>query len=121
MSGEKNDLAFLWDMQDAAKAIEQFIKERTFHDYLNNRMLRGAVERHLEIIGEAANRVSRVFQENHPEIPWRRIIGQRHVLAHEYGELKQELIWKVATYHIPELIRQLETLIPQPLDGKLTD
>ena len=58
-------------------------------------MLRGAVERHLEIIGEAANRVSPDFQANHPEIPWRRIIAQRHVIAHEYGEIKHELIWKV--------------------------
>ena len=74
-------------------------------------MLRGAVERHLEIIGEAANRVSLDFQANHPEIPWRRIIAQRHVIAHEYGEIKHELIWKVATVNIPELIAQLETLI----------
>jgi len=114
MPGEKTDLAFLWDMLDAANAIGQFVKDRTFHDYLGNRMLRGAVERHLEIIGEAANRVSDSFQVAHPEIPWRRIIAQRHVLAHEYGDLKQELLWKVAVHYIPELIQQLEILVPQP-------
>lgn len=78
--------------------------------------LRGAVERHVEIIGEAANRISQTFRDNHPEIPWQSIISQRHVLADEYGEIKQELIWKVATVHIPELIRDLETLIPPTPD-----
>lgn len=114
MPHEKADLSYLWDMLDAAQAIREFITGRTFHDYLHNRMLRGAVERHLEIIGEAANKISTSFQESHPEIPWRRIIAQRHVLIHEYGEIRQELVWKVATIHIPELIRNLEYFTPFP-------
>ncbi len=111
MPPEKDDRAFLWDMWDAAKAIQEFVTGKTFHHYQHDRMLRGAVERHLEIIGEAANRVSLAFQEKHPEIPWRRIIAQRHVITHEYGEIKHELIWKVATMHVPELISQLEPFI----------
>jgi uncharacterized protein with HEPN domain len=110
---EKADVAYLWDMWDAAQAIQEFVSGRTFHSYQDDRMLRGAVERHLEIIGEAANRVSLDFQASHPEIPWRRIIAQRHVIAHEYGEIKHELIWKVATEHVTELITQLEPLIPK--------
>jgi len=111
MPPEKTDLAYLWDMWDAAKAIQEFVSGKTFHHYQHERMLRGAVERHLEIIGEAANRISKDFQKEHPEIPWQRIIGQRHVIAHEYGEIRHELIWKVVTVHIPELIGQLELLI----------
>lgn len=114
MPHEKADPALLWDMLDAATAINSFVTGKTFHDYLNNRMLRGAVERHLEIIGEAAKGVSKTCQKAHPEIPWHRIIAQRHVLAHEYGEIKLELIWKVATLHIPELIGNLEPLVPPP-------
>jgi uncharacterized protein with HEPN domain len=75
-------------------------------------MLRAAVERSIEIIGEAARRVSREFQEQHPDIPWQKIIAQRHVLAHEYGEIKHERMWRVATVHIPALILQLKTLVP---------
>lgn len=63
MPPEKKNLAFLWDMWDAAKAIQEFVSGKTFHYYQNDRMLRGAVERHLEIIGEAANQVSLDFQE----------------------------------------------------------
>jgi len=83
----------------------------------------GAVERHLEIIGEAANRVSRSFREAHPEIPWQRIVAQRNVLAHEYGEIENTLVWRVATIRIPELIQQLQRLLPplppQPNGGGL--
>jgi len=112
MTHKKADPALLWDMLDAAKAIHSFVSGKTFYHYLDDRMLRGAVERHLEIIGEAAKGVSKTFQKDHPEIPWHRIIAQRHVLAHEYGEIKQELVWRVATLRIPELIEILEPLVP---------
>jgi uncharacterized protein with HEPN domain len=60
---EKVDVAYLWDMWDAAQAIREFISGKTFHHYQRDRMLRGAVERHLEIIGEAANRVPLTFRQ----------------------------------------------------------
>ncbi|HEY9073230.1 MAG TPA: HepT-like ribonuclease domain-containing protein [Desulfobaccales bacterium] len=114
MPCKKADAALLWDMLDAAMAIQSFVTGKTFHNYVNERMLRGAVERHLEIIGEAAKGVSKTFQKAHPEISWHRIIAQRHVLAHEYGEIKFELIWRVATLRIPELVEILEPLVPPP-------
>lgn len=54
MQPEQRDKGYLWDMLDAAQAIQSFIMNKTPDDYAGNRMLRGAVERHLEIIGEAA-------------------------------------------------------------------
>jgi len=51
----------------------------------------------LEIIGEAARRVSTTFQEQHPEIPWRNIIGQRNILAHDYGQIDHDRLYKTAT------------------------
>ena len=68
----------------------------------------------IEIIGEAARNVSDEVKRAHPEIPWRRIISQRNVLAHEYGEIKQERIWRVASEGIPVLIAQLEKLVSSP-------
>lgn len=117
MRPEQRDAAYLWDMLDAAKAVREFIADRLFHEYTVNRMLRGAVERQVEIIGEAANKVSGEFKEKHSEIRWRQIISQRNVLAHEYGEVEDELLWKVATVHIPVLIQQLEKIIP-PIPGE---
>ncbi len=100
-------------MLDGAKAVVEFMTDRTVHDYLTNRMLRNAVERNVEIIGEAAGRVSKEFRETTPDIPWKQIIAQRNVLIHEYGEIKHELVWKVATEHVPELKRKLERLISE--------
>ena len=116
MRPETGDASFLWDMLDAAKAVREFVSSRTYRDYLEDRMLRGAVERHVEIIGEAAGHVSATFQGAHPEIPWRSLIGQRNVVAHEYGEIKQERIWLAVTERLPELIARLEPLVPPPPD-----
>ncbi|HUG20010.1 MAG TPA: DUF86 domain-containing protein [Planctomycetaceae bacterium] len=114
MTPDRDDIAFLWDMLTAARAIEQFVGGRDFDDYLADLMLRSAVERQIEIIGEAARHVSKEFQTAHPEIPWRPVQAQRHVLAHEYGEVKHDRVWRVATIHVSELIGQLEPLVAAP-------
>ena len=75
-------------------------------------MLRSAVEREIEVIGEAARHLSKAFEMKHPEIPWKAIVAQRHILAHEYGAVDVEAIDRVATVHIPALIAQPEPLLP---------
>jgi uncharacterized protein with HEPN domain len=116
MPNTPSDAAYLWDMLEAARAIQRFVSSKTFADYENDLLLRSGVERQLEIIGEAARHVSEQLRSQHPEIPWRPIIAQRHVLAHDYGDVKHELIWRVATVHIPELIVSLNPLIPPTPD-----
>lgn len=66
MSLDKDDLAYVWDMLTAAKAVVSFVKGRTLDDYVSDLMLRSAVERQVEIIGEAARRISKPFQEALP-------------------------------------------------------
>ncbi len=117
MSPDRDDHAFLWDMLTAAKAVVEFVQGRTLDEYVSNLMLRSAVERQVEIIGEAARRVSKQFQEVHPEIPWRPIQSQRHVLAHDYGEIKHDRLWRVADEHVPALIEMLEPLVPKPVQS----
>jgi uncharacterized protein with HEPN domain len=114
MSVPKDDSVYLWDMLTAARAVMAFTRGRTLAEYEADLLLRSAVERQIEIIGEAARRVSKDFQEAHPEIQWRPIQAQRHVLAHDYGEIKHDRIWRVAETHVPELIVLLEPLVPAP-------
>lgn len=114
MPRERDDAAYLWDMLDAAQAVSQFVAGRTFQDYVADRMLRSAEERQIEIIGEAARRVSATFRDAHPQIAWQRIVGQRHVLAHDYAEIHHQRVWRVATEAIPDLIRHLEPLAQPP-------
>lgn len=109
---EARDKGYLWDMLDAALAVEEFVSGKTFDEYLGNRMMRGAVERHIEIMGEAARRVSETTKTAYPEIPWRAIVGQRNFLAHEYAGVLHQAIWTVAVRRVPELIAVLKTILP---------
>jgi uncharacterized protein with HEPN domain len=110
----RRDAAWLLDMLTAARTVVTFVAGRTFEQYAGDVLLRSAVERQVEIIGEAARGISRGFQAAHPEIPWRAIQAQRHRLAHEYGEINDALIWTVATVHVPRLIEQIVPLLPPP-------
>jgi len=117
MLPDETDAGYLWDMLDAARAVQRFVASRVRDEYLRDEMLQAAVERKIEIVGEAARKVSGPFQQAHPEIPWVRIAAQRHVLAHAYGEIQHDRIWEVASVHLPVLIRQLEQLLPPDTDA----
>ncbi|MGE5343380.1 MAG: DUF86 domain-containing protein [Candidatus Omnitrophota bacterium] len=108
---EDRNAAYVWDMFEAARNVTQFISGMGIDEYLKDRKLQLAIERSLEIIGEAAKNISTEYQRCYPDIPWRKIISQRNVIAHEYGEIKQERIWTVASLNVPELVQQLEPLL----------
>ncbi len=109
---ETRDAAYLWDIVETSRAVLEFTTGVKPHEYLVDRKLQMAIERAIEIIGEAARRVSESFKADHAEIPWRQIVAQRHVIVHEYGDIKQERLWLVATRDVPKLAEQLEPLLP---------
>jgi len=112
MQPDDRDLAFLFDMLRHARGAARAIEGRTREDYAGDENLRLAVERRLEIIGEAAGRISDEFKASRPEIPWRKIVAQRNVLAHGYAEIEDDIIWQVVTVSVPELLDLLERLVP---------
>jgi uncharacterized protein with HEPN domain len=112
MRPDLRDVGYLLDMLQHARGVLRTVEGRVLEDYLDDENLRLAVERRIEIIGEAAGRVSQAFRNAHPEIPWRKITSQRNVPAHDYGEIEDEILWDVATTSVPELIRLLEPLVP---------
>lgn len=114
MQPDRQNAAHLWDMLVYARTTERLVHGKDFAEYEANETLRLAVERAIEVVGEAARRVETKFRNAHPEVPWRPIMAQRNVLAHDYGEIINSKIWKVATVHVPALIAQLETLVPVP-------
>ena len=77
MRPEDRDAGYLWDMLDAARTVRDFTTGLGLDEYRADRKLQLAVERAIEIIGEAARLVSASFKEQHPEIPWQQIIAQR--------------------------------------------
>ena len=114
MPPESRDVACLWDMLTAARKIVASPQSCDLPRYREDEELRLTVERRLEIIGEAARRLSESFRGRHPEIPWRLIIAQRNVLIHEYDEIEHERIWLLAREEIPALVARLEGIIPPP-------
>src|SRR5437016_617142 len=108
------DAARLNDIVKAAAAIAAFIQGRTEDQYDDDLMLRSAVERQVEIIGEATRAISDSFKKAHPEIPWKKIVSTRHILAHDYGMIKNDILWRIATVHVRELLEEVLPLVPPP-------
>jgi uncharacterized protein with HEPN domain len=113
MRPEERETAYLWDKQVAGRENIQFTTGTDQAGFAGEKTLRYAVERQLLVIGEAANHVSPVFRQSHPEVPWTAVIGLRNLLAHEYGEVLVDRIWFTATEKVPELVSLLEPLVPQ--------
>ena len=104
------DMALLWDMKTASEDIQGFLNGVSYETFVNDKKTRFAVERQLLVIGEAANHISEEFQNENSEIPWKRIIGMRNVLAHEYGEILMDRIWNICQSSIPDLLKMINKL-----------
>jgi uncharacterized protein with HEPN domain len=103
-------------MLQACREIREFTRDVTWEDFIADRKLCLAVERCLEIVGQAAGRVSKPFCLAHPEIPWRLITGMRNVLAHDYGQIEYQVIYGTVTRNVPPLLATLEVLLPESPD-----
>jgi uncharacterized protein with HEPN domain len=106
----ENDLSFLIDIVDCIMDINEFTKEIGFYEFEKDKMRKLAVERQLEIIGQAANKISKDTQDSLENIPWPNIIGLRNKLAHDYGEILAERIWMISKNSIQELLKELEKI-----------
>jgi|SRR5438067_13683212 len=105
------DDAYVLDMLRFAREVMELSNGVTREYYLSNLEKRRSIERSLELIGEAARRVSGAYRTAHPEIPWREVIGQRSVLAHDYGEVSDKRVWDTVKSRVPDLVRSLERVV----------
>jgi uncharacterized protein with HEPN domain/predicted nucleotidyltransferase len=111
MTDSARNNAALLDMIKAMKSIQSFVQNKSFEDYMADELLRLAIERALEIVGEAANRLTSEFQAAHSEIDWRNIVGLRNAIIHQYDEIDSESIWEIVTAQVPTLLQQVEPLL----------
>jgi uncharacterized protein with HEPN domain len=114
MADDIKDVARLNDIVRAGEAIARFVHDQTEHSYGENLLVRSAVERQVEIVGEACRGISAAIKDAHPEIPWKKIVSTRHILAHDYGMIKNDILWRIATVYVPDLLKQVRVLLPQP-------
>jgi uncharacterized protein with HEPN domain len=106
-----DNLVRLNHMLEACQMARNFSLGQTRASLDDDPMLKYALVKVVEIVGEAANGISKPFQDSHPEIPWPAIIGMRNRLVHAYFDINLDRLWDTVMAAIPTLIPQLETLI----------
>ncbi len=110
------DPAHLLDMLNEARLVQRFARDMD-RDALDRDTLRQyAIVHSIMIIGEAARRVSQEFRDEHPEIPWKDIVGMRSQIIHDYDEVDLNIVWRVIQTGIPELISLIDPLVPPDPD-----
>lgn len=108
----KGDLLYLGHMLDMAKKAVEKTKGINREAYDSDENLRLALTHLMQIIGEAARRVSAETQREHPEIPWTNIIGMRNIVVHDYFQVDEDIVWDVVTQDLPPLVAALERIVP---------
>jgi len=107
----KGDRLHLLRMQDAAHLAQQVVVNRKRSDLETDLPLQLGLAKAVELIGESATCISEELQLQHPQIPWRKIIGMRHILVHNYWRVEMDVVWDTVMNDIPPLIDQLQQLL----------
>ena len=101
-------------LQHIAEAIDntfEFVNGVTFDEYCSNKMMRFAVVKNLENIGEASYMLSKEFKKLHPEIDWKEIIAMRHLMVHGYYHIQDEEVWIAIENDLPPLKEQIKRIM----------
>ena len=106
----KNDRERILDMQEAILRVEKYAT-RGKRAFENDELIQNWIIHHLQIIGEAAARVTQEFREQYPDIPWTQIVGMRNILVHNYFGVDTEIVWSVVEKDIPELKEHIEQIL----------
>lgn len=104
--------ALLRDILDSAELIRSYLDQVEYDAFMADTEKQDAVLRRFEIIGEAANRLSPESQALFPNLPFRSMRGMRNIIAHDYGDVDMEMVWKTATNDLSALIETLEKYFP---------
>jgi len=108
----ERDETRLRDMLDAAYKAQHFIRGKTRSSLDEDDMLSFALVRAIEIVGEAASKVTPPTRDSFPQVEWRPIIGMRNRIVHDYLNVDLNIVWEVVTHDLPKLIAALEKLLP---------
>jgi uncharacterized protein with HEPN domain len=106
----ESDIIRLRHILDASYKIINFADKRKRGELDRDEMLISALIRQIEIIGEAATKISNDVREQLPEIPWRSMIGMRNMLIHMYDDVNLDTVWYTIRFSIPKLIEDLEKI-----------
>jgi len=103
----------LQHMLDSAEEAVEFAVGKSRNDLYDDRKLLLAIIKSIEIIGEAASKVSEARKAGDENIPWKDIVGMRNRLSHGYFDVNLDIVWQTGKTDLPNLIRALKKIIPQ--------
>lgn len=118
MLPDDRDAGLLWSMLRPLRYLIRKGGELTPERLASDEDSQYGIAKALELVGEAARRLSTPFRDAHPQIPWSQVIGLRHLLVHEYRKTDWSRIWKTITVQVPEFLAQIEPLLPDLPPGE---
>ena len=105
-----HDEPLLMDMLDACRAVMRYVEGKDMAQFLQDRILQDAVSYRLQVIGEAAYKVSDATKAVETTIDWFKIAGLRHRIVHDYRNIDMESLWRISQKYAPPLAERLEVL-----------
>lgn len=111
MREQVRDRGRLEHILTAISNVEEFTKDTSLEDFVNNRILFFAVVKNIEIVGEASYMLTLDYKNSHPSVPWLVIEKMRHVLVHGYYMVSAEKVWETVQNDLPILKKQIEALL----------
>ena len=111
MHKKRGDREFLLDMLHACNNIIKYTKNLNRDDFCNNDLIRDAVIRNIEILGEASKRISNNLKQKYPEVEWSQISRTRDKIIHYYFGVNPDIIWDIVTKNIPPLLKKLQFIL----------
>jgi uncharacterized protein with HEPN domain len=99
---KKRYVMFLSDILECMNRIDTYTKGVDYDSFSNNQMLIDAVIRNLEVIGEAARNIPEEIRNKYSDVPWRKMIGLRNILIHEYFGIDETIVWEIIKTNLPE-------------------
>ncbi len=108
---QPEDRVRILHMIEAAETALEFVSGRQRADLDSDPMLRFALVRAIEIMGEAAGQLSETARNEAPEIPWPLIVSMRNRLIHAYFDVNHDIVWKTANNELPDLLPRLQAML----------
>jgi uncharacterized protein with HEPN domain len=104
------DKVYLPDILEAARLAVGYVSGKSLEQFLEDTQCQDAVIRRMEIIGEAARRISSETKAAVPQIPWDAMIGMPNIMVHEYGDVDLGIVWETVQTDVPRLLAELQKL-----------
>ena len=108
----RDDRERLLDIREAIENIQKYAVHGK-ENFSKDELIQTWVLHHIQILGEAAARISDEFQEQHPEIPWFKIVGMRNILVHDYFKIDVNAVWSVVENDLPTLYDQIKLILDE--------